>query len=62
MAKLFATEEAKWIIDKALQIHGGYGYIKEYPVERMYRDIRVTSLYEGTSEVQKMVIASSLLK
>ncbi|MBF1053007.1 MAG: acyl-CoA dehydrogenase, partial [Peptostreptococcus sp.] len=46
----------------ALQIHGGYGYIKEYPVERMYRDIRVTSLYEGTSEVQKMVIASSLLK
>ena len=62
MAKLFATEEAKWIIDKALQIHGGYGYIKEYPVERMYRDIRVTSIYEGTSEVQKMVIASSLLK
>lgn len=62
MAKLFATEEAKWIIDKALQIHGGYGYIREYPVERMYRDIRVTSLYEGTSEVQKMVIASSVLK
>ena len=62
MAKLFATEEAKWIIDRALQIHGGYGYIREYPVERMYRDIRVTSLYEGTSEVQKMVIASSLLK
>lgn len=62
MAKLFATEEAKWIIDKALQIHGGYGYIREYPVERMYRDIRVTSLYEGTSEVQKMVIAASLLK
>ncbi len=62
MAKLFATEEAKWIIDKALQIHGGYGYIREYPVERMYRDIRVTSIYEGTSEVQKMVIASSLLK
>lgn len=62
MAKLFATEEAKWIIDRALQIHGGYGYIREYPVERMYRDIRVTSLYEGTSEVQKMVIASSVLK
>ena len=62
MAKLFATEEAKWIIDKALQIHGGYGYVKEYPIERMYRDIRVTSIYEGTSEVQKMVIASSLLK
>ena len=62
MAKLFATEEAKWVVDKALQIHGGYGYIKEYPIERMYRDIRVTSIYEGTSEVQKMVIASSLLK
>lgn len=62
MAKLFATEEAKWVIDKALQIHGGYGYVKEYPVERMYRDIRVTSIYEGTSEVQKMVIASSVLK
>lgn len=62
MAKLFATEEGKWIVDKALQIHGGYGYIKEYPVERMYRDMRVTSIYEGTSEVQKMVIASSVLK
>lgn len=62
MAKLFATEEAKWIIDKALQMHGGYGYIKEYPIERIYRDIRVTSIYEGTSEVQKMVIASSVLK
>ena len=62
MAKLFATEEAKWVIDKALQIHGGYGYIKEYPIERMYRDIRATSIYEGTSEVQKMVIASSVLK
>ena len=62
MAKLFATEEAKWVIDKALQIHGGYGYVKEYPIERMYRDIRVTSIYEGTSEVQKMVIASSVLK
>ena len=62
MAKLFATEEAKCIIDKALQMHGGYGYIKEYPIERIYRDIRVTSIYEGTSEVQKMVIASSVLK
>lgn len=62
MAKLFATEEGKFIVDKALQIHGGYGYIKEYPIERMYRDIRVTSIYEGTSEIQKMVIASSLLR
>lgn len=62
IAKLFATEEAKFIVDKALQLHGGYGYIKDYPIERMYRDIRITSIYEGTSEVQKMVIAASVLK
>ena len=62
MAKLFASEEGKWIVDKALQLHGGYGYIREYPIERMYRDIRVTSIYEGTSEVQKMVIARDVLK
>ncbi len=62
MAKLFVTETAKKIIDMSLQIHGGYGYIKEYPIERMYRDIRVTSIYEGTSQVQKMVIAANVLK
>lgn len=62
MAKLFATEEGKFVVDKALQIHGGYGYIRDYPVERMYRDIRVTSIYEGTSEVQKLVISSNVLK
>lgn len=62
MAKLFATEEAKFVVDKALQMHGGYGYISEYPIERMYRDVRITSIYEGTSEVQKMVIASSVLR
>ena len=62
MAKLFASEEGKWIVDKALQLHGGYGYIREYPIERMYRDIRITSIYEGTSEVQKMVIARDVLK
>ena len=62
MAKLYASEEGKWIVDRALQMHGGYGYIKEYPIERMYRDIRVTSIYEGTSEVQKMVIAKEVLK
>lgn len=61
MAKLFVTENAKIIIDKALQIHGGYGYIKEYPIERMYRDIRVTTIYEGTSQIQKLVIANSIL-
>lgn len=62
MAKLFASEEGKWIVDRALQFHGGYGYIKDYPIERMYRDIRITSIYEGTSEVQKMVIAGKVLK
>jgi butyryl-CoA dehydrogenase len=50
------------VVHKALQIHGGYGYMKEYPVERMYRDQRVTEIYEGTSEVQRMVIANQLLK
>lgn len=62
MAKLFASEAAEEIVSKALQIHGGYGYIKEYIVERLYRDVRVISLYEGTSQVQRIVIASKLLK
>jgi len=62
MAKLFASEMSFRVVHKALQIHGGYGYMKEYPVERMYRDQRVTELYEGTSEVQRMVIANQLLK
>ena len=62
MAKLFASEEGKWIVDKALQLHGGYGYIKDYKVERMYRDCRVFTIYEGTSQVQQIVISSKLLK
>ncbi len=62
MAKLFASEMAFRVVHKALQIHGGYGYMKEYPIERMYRDQRVTEIYEGTSEVQRMVIANHLLK
>ncbi|MGA1821466.1 MAG: acyl-CoA dehydrogenase [Thermoplasmatota archaeon] len=62
MAKLFAADAASWCADKAIQIHGGYGYTKEYPVERLYRDARITSIYEGTSEVMKMVIAGSLLR
>jgi len=62
MAKLFAAETASWCADQAIQIHGGYGYTKEYPVERLYRDARITSIYEGTSEVMKMVIAGSLLR
>jgi butyryl-CoA dehydrogenase len=62
MAKLFASESAVWITNKAVQIHGGYGYMKEYPVERYYRDAKVTEIYEGTSEVQRMVIAADLLR
>ncbi|HOX25113.1 MAG TPA: acyl-CoA dehydrogenase family protein [Candidatus Krumholzibacteria bacterium] len=61
MAKLFATEAAGRAADEALQIHGGYGYVKEYPVERYYRDARVTRIYEGTSEIQRLVIARQTL-
>ena len=61
-AKLFTTESAVWICDRAVQIHGGYGYSHEYLVERLYRDVRVTTIYEGTSEIQRMVIARELLK
>ena len=60
-AKLFTTESAMWVCDRAVQIHGGYGYSREYVVERLYRDVRVTSIYEGTSEIQRMVIARALL-
>ena len=62
MAKLYASETASWVADLAIQIHGGYGYIKEYPVERYYRDARITRIYEGTSEVQRMVIADQILR
>jgi len=62
MAKLFAADTAVWCSDRAIQVHGGYGFTREYLVERLYRDARITGLYEGTSEVQKMVIAGSLLK
>jgi len=61
MAKLFASEAAGRAADRALQVHGGYGYVKEYPVERYYRDVRVTRIYEGTSEIQRMVIARTML-
>ena len=60
-AKLFTTESAKWVCDRAVQIHGGYGYSREYVVERLYRDVRVTSIYEGTSEIQRIVIARALM-
>jgi alkylation response protein AidB-like acyl-CoA dehydrogenase len=62
MAKLFASEKANLVCDRAVQIHGGYGYIDEFPVERHYRDVRVTTIYEGTSEIQRLVIARDLLK
>jgi alkylation response protein AidB-like acyl-CoA dehydrogenase len=62
MAKYYASEVCNEICGKALQIHGGYGYIKDYKIERMYRDCRVFTIYEGTSQVQQMVIAGQLLK
>ena len=61
MAKLFAAEASHKVVDTALQIHGGYGYMKEYPIERLYRDQRITELFEGTSQVQRMVIAGQIL-
>ena len=62
MAKLFASEVATRVAGKAIQIHGGYGYTESYPVERNYRDAKITEIYEGTSEVQRMVIARSTLR
>ncbi len=59
-AKLYASELAEQVCSKAIQIHGGYGYLEDYPVERHYRDARITQIYEGTSEVQRMLIARSL--
>lgn len=61
-AKLFASEAAEKICSDAMQIHGGYGYLEDYPVERIYRDVRVCQIYEGTSDVQKLVIARELSK
>ena len=62
MAKLCASETASWVCTKALQIHGGYGYMKDYAVERLFREARLTEIYEGTSEAQRMVIARDLLR
>lgn len=61
-AKLFAAETAMEVTTKAVQLHGGYGYTREYPVERMMRDAKITEIYEGTSEVQRMVIAANIMK
>jgi len=62
MAKLYASEMSTRVTHKAIQVHGGYGYSREYPVERMYRDARITEIYEGTSEIQRLVIAAWALK
>jgi alkylation response protein AidB-like acyl-CoA dehydrogenase len=62
MAKLYASRVAMWVTTEAVQIHGGYGYVKEYHVERLMRDAKITQIYEGTSEVQKIVISRSILQ
>ncbi|MCX8115244.1 MAG: acyl-CoA dehydrogenase family protein, partial [Burkholderiaceae bacterium] len=60
MAKLFASEMAERVCSDAIQIHGGYGYVADFPVERIYRDVRVTQIYEGTSDIQRMLIGRAL--
>ena len=60
MSKLLASETAMWSTQQAVQIFGGYGYVKDYPVERFFRDAKVTEIYEGTSEIQRIVIAREL--
>lgn len=62
MAKLFASEAAMYVTTQAVQVHGGYGYVKEYPVERLFRDAKVTEIYEGASEIQRVVIARELYR
>ena len=59
-AKLMASETAEWVCSQAIQVHGGYGYLQDYAVERHYRDARITQIYEGTSQIQKIVIARQL--
>ncbi|HEY8582532.1 MAG TPA: acyl-CoA dehydrogenase family protein, partial [Capillimicrobium sp.] len=60
IAKLFATEAAVWCANEAIQVHGGAGYVDDHPVERWFRDVRVTTLYEGTSQIQKLIIGRAL--
>jgi butyryl-CoA dehydrogenase len=60
MAKLFASEMAERVCSAAIQVHGGYGYVSDFPVERIYRDVRVCQIYEGTSDVQRLVIGRAL--
>jgi hypothetical protein len=61
MAKLNASENARFVTNLALQIHGGYGFMQDYPLERMYRDAKITEIYEGTSEIHKLVISRAVL-
>jgi butyryl-CoA dehydrogenase len=62
MAKVFAAETSVFVTSKAIQIYGGYGYVKEYPLERYFRDAKITEIYEGTSEMQRMTIARQLIR
>ena len=62
MAKLFASEVSGFVTSKAVQIYGGYGYTKDFPVERYFRDAKITEIYEGTSEIMRMTIARSILR
>ena len=62
MAKLFASDAAMWVTTEAVQVLGGYGYVNEYPVERMMRDAKITQIYEGTNQIQRLVIAREMLK
>jgi len=61
MAKLFASEMAEKVCSESIQIHGGNGYLQDFPVERIYRDVKVTQIYEGASEIQKLVISREIL-
>jgi alkylation response protein AidB-like acyl-CoA dehydrogenase len=61
MAKLYASEMAERVCSDAIQIHGGYGYLQDFPVERIYRDVRVCQIYEGTSDIQRLVISRQIL-
>ena len=60
MAKLFASEMAERVCSDAIQIHGGYGYLNDFPVERIYRDVRICQIYEGTSDIQRLVISRAI--
>ena len=62
MAKVFAGDTAMWVTTEAVQVLGGYGYSREYPVERMMRDAKITQIYEGTNEIQRVVISNMILK